>query len=213
MALSPLCGASSCTPAPKPMQQGWHWTLILHKQPQTGLVLHGRFALCPASTPVTSSPSGWLGPLWSGQEKIAEKQRNRVTSWDVFAARYLYPLPLAGLVLFQILDYLVFLPSFLLPLLEDGVEICSLGAPPNCAQCWDTLCRLGTKPWGSQQGDSRVLYNPATSAPAAPPISYGCCGLILPLCWSPMERQAAISICSSRTQSSEGTQCLSHLGS
>lgn len=134
-----------------------------------------------------------LGLLWRGQGEIAEKQRNCVASWDVFAARCLCPLLFAGLVPLRILGYLLFLPSSPLPLLEDGPEVCSLSAPPNRARCWDTGCQLGEKPEGSQRGDSRVLYNPATCFPwpfsscRAPHGFYGLCGRILLRRCFPME--------------------------
>lgn len=42
---------SSCTNALKTMKRGHRLSLVLHRQPQTGLGLHGRegFALCPAA--------------------------------------------------------------------------------------------------------------------------------------------------------------------
>ncbi|NXT39617.1 KSR2 Kinase, partial [Pelecanoides urinatrix] len=74
-----LWPASYCTPAPKPMQQGWYLTLFLHKQPQTGLGLQGREGFAPHLAGLVPKPAVVAsGPLWSGQEEFAEKQRNRI---------------------------------------------------------------------------------------------------------------------------------------
>lgn len=199
MAVSPLCGAHGRPhPAPKPMQRGWYLTLFLHKQPQTGLGLHGRegFALSPAGTLDALSPNRWLW-LWGcfGEAK-RRLQRSRGTA---------SPLGMS-------LQLLVCALCCLQDLSPYGFwVICSFYLPPHCLS-W----RMGQRfvPWvhhptvhgagmlaaswgekteGSQRGDSRVLYNPAACFPwpfhscRAPHGFYGLCGRILLRRCFPME--------------------------
>lgn len=199
MAVSSLCGAPGRPhPAPKPMQQGWYLPSFCTSSPKQGLVcMAGRGLLRALLAPWVPCPQiggcGLRAALERPRGDCREAEELRRLLGCLCSSLFV---PSAVCRTCPPTDFGLFAVSTFLPIAFPGGW--ARGLLPGCTT---QPCMVlghwlpvgGKKTEGSQQGDSRVLYNPATCFPwpfSSSWAPHGCCGLcgrILLRCCFPME--------------------------